>query len=369
MPKTGRNETCWCGSGLKHKNCHLGRADESPLPLRAIAGEARRAGAFRTCLHPDASSQTCSTIISAHTLQRSRVLSEIADSSKHVLTFFPAELADTGRLRVHRSGWKRSATFSAFCGKHDDETFAPLEKVAFEGTPEQKFLIAYRAVCWELYQKRSIIKASPVVRKQIDRGMTESVQRDIQEVLSVQDEGFRKGLSDLEKLKTEMDTALSAKAFDILQTVELALEGPLGIASTGVITPNRTLSGKQLQKLHDPNAHLQALAFGVDIRAEGPSAIFAWLRGHSTPSQYMDEVLALPPDLRASFLAQFYFAHCENTYFAETWWDSLDAHQRQRVEGLSRNSNPYYYPPKYDLADQKLAPWTSAYIGQGKTPR
>ncbi|MBI3925367.1 MAG: SEC-C domain-containing protein [Armatimonadetes bacterium] len=24
-PKLGRNEPCWCGSGKKYKNCHLGK--------------------------------------------------------------------------------------------------------------------------------------------------------------------------------------------------------------------------------------------------------------------------------------------------------------------------------------------------------
>jgi hypothetical protein len=32
--KTGRNDPCPCGSGLKYKNCHLGRPDDTPEVVR-----------------------------------------------------------------------------------------------------------------------------------------------------------------------------------------------------------------------------------------------------------------------------------------------------------------------------------------------
>jgi SEC-C motif len=34
-PEPGRNEPCWCGSGRKYKQCHLGRPVAAPLPERA----------------------------------------------------------------------------------------------------------------------------------------------------------------------------------------------------------------------------------------------------------------------------------------------------------------------------------------------
>nr|WP_249544520.1 SEC-C metal-binding domain-containing protein [Escherichia coli] len=29
--KLGRNDKCWCNSGLKYKKCHLGRDRETPV--------------------------------------------------------------------------------------------------------------------------------------------------------------------------------------------------------------------------------------------------------------------------------------------------------------------------------------------------
>ncbi len=34
-PEPGRNDPCWCGSGRKYKQCHLGRPATAPLPERA----------------------------------------------------------------------------------------------------------------------------------------------------------------------------------------------------------------------------------------------------------------------------------------------------------------------------------------------
>jgi len=360
MAKFRRNDPCWCGSGEKYKNCHLRRSDESPLPFEAIASQARSAAAFRTCLHPGAGSQTCGKVISAHTLQRSRVLSAIADRENHVLTFYPPEPKPDGGLNLHRRGWRQSSTFTAFCNKHDTQAFAPLEAVPFTGTQEQIFLIAYRAICWELHQKRRATLASPAVRRLIDRGQPEFVQQRIQSVLGVQEAGFSKGLSELSELKEKMDAALVSGDYAGFDTLELTLEGQLGIASTGAITPNQTISGKHIQTLHDDSKPMQWLAFGVDIRDNRPVFLFFWHKQHEATRTYVEEILALDPKARATFLTQFVFAHCENTYFSNTWWNALSNAEQRHLELLMANSNPYYFPPQYDLSLGGLAPWMSA---------
>lgn len=38
MEKTGRNEPCPCGSGLKHKKCCALKGKRTPLSLRIVAG-------------------------------------------------------------------------------------------------------------------------------------------------------------------------------------------------------------------------------------------------------------------------------------------------------------------------------------------
>lgn len=362
MKGIGRNDRCWCGSGKKFKHCHLRRGLETPRPFEAIVDEARRAGAYQTCLHPLASKANCGKVISAHTLQRSRVLREITDSSNHVLTFYPMEGTRDGRLQLHRRGWRQSSTFAAFCDKHDGATFAPLEDRPFSATREQIFLIGYRALCWELYQKQRVIRASPVLRDLLDRGKPEEVQRIIQGQLGVQRQGFEKGLAEATRVKELMDQALLSGDFADFETLRIDFDGPVGVAATGGVTPNRTISGVPLQTLHDSDAPSEWLTFGVDVGDAGASVVFIWHRSDSAPRRYLDEMIALTDQQRAAFLVQFFFAHCENTYFAADWWNGLDADSRLYMEALMANGNPYYYPPNYSLDAKQLAPWTAATV-------
>jgi len=250
----------------------------------------------------------------------------------------------------------------AFCDKHDSQTFAPLEAAPFIGSKQQIFLIAHRAICWELHQKRRATLASPAVRRMLDRGQPEFVQQHIQAVLGVQEAGFNKGLAELSNLKAQMDAVFASGDYSAFDTLELALDGPLGIASTGAITPNRTFRGQHLQTLHDDTSPMQWLAFGVDLRGGRPSLLFLWQHGDEAPRSYIGDILNLDPETRATFLAQFLFAHCENTYFSAAWWDGLSVAERQHLEQLMANANPYYYPPTYDLGLRSLAPWRSAVV-------
>lgn len=284
------------------------------------------------------------------------MLQAISDDDNHVSTFYPFEPGQDGRLKIHKRGWREASTFAAFCDRHDGATFAALEANPFSGSKKQIFLIAYRAICWELYQKTRAQKSKSTRRDLLDRGAPQHVQRRIQEILRAQDAGLDKGLRDLIRVKGNMDKALLTEDYTPYETYEVELEGTLGIASTGAITPNRSLSGMPLQTLHDPGAQTQWLAFGVDIRQEGPSAVFLWPTQEAAPKRYMEEVHGLEDRELVEFLAQFFFVYCENTYFSSSWWQALGDLQREFMAGLMANSNPYYFPPNYNL-DCSIAPW------------
>jgi hypothetical protein len=182
------------------------------------------------------------------------------------------------------------------------------------------------------------------------------MQRQIQKMLRVQDAGFEKGLSELMRVKGGMDGSLLAQDYSLYSTYEIHLEGPVAVAATGATTPNLTLGGKSLQVLHDPKLQSQWLAFGIDIGTSGPTAVFFWRRQEPAPEQYMEEVKALGDRQLAEFLMQFFFVHCENTYFAPSWWEALDGPKQEFLAELMANFNPYYFPPKYQL-DRAVAPW------------
>jgi hypothetical protein len=156
--KSGRNEPCWCGSGQKFKKCHLDRHRLAPLTKEEMLRFYRGSRRHQVCLHPSAPGGCHGGIVRAHTIQRSGGLSRIARSG-HVYSF-QASLFDRLADKEDRAfllGVRSASTFTGFCGLHDTTLFRPLETQPFIPTPEQVTLLAYRAVCMEVFAR---LKAS-----------------------------------------------------------------------------------------------------------------------------------------------------------------------------------------------------------------
>ena len=344
--KIGRNDPCWCGSGLKYKKCHLLREKEKRLPLSAVWDKAKRERSFKVCLHPQASEETCGRVISSHTLQRARVLKAISRNN-HVHSFYPFQSRDNGDLTLHKWGWREASTFNAFCDRHDGKTFESLEKSEFTGSKEQIFLIGYRAICWELYQKIQEFKVTPVMRDNLELGVDRSEQQALHHDSQVRMAALRRGAQDFAGIKEKMDRSFQARDYKGYSTLEIVVSGGLSIASTGAISPNYSISGNKLQLLENMTTDVQLLAFGTDVSERGASIVFLWLSEDEAPKRYIEEVLCLPREFIPQFLCQFFFVHCENTYFSPAWWSSLAVSEKEAVKKMVANVNPYYSPHRY----------------------
>ena len=242
--------------------------EEKRLPLRAIWAKTNRERALKVCLHPQASEETCGRVISSHTLQRARVLKAISEDN-HVHSFYPPKFRDDGDPTLHRRGLREASTFNAFCDRHDGKAFEALEKEEFSRSKEQIFLIAYRAICWELYQKIQEIQVTPVMRENLERGVALPEQQAIHHDLRGRMVGLMRGAQDFARMKEKMDRSFQTRDYKEYSTLEIVVRGGLSIAATGAISPNYSISGNKLQSLEDMTADVQPLAFGTDVVTGG----------------------------------------------------------------------------------------------------
>lgn len=353
--KTKRNDPCWCGSGRRYKNCHMKRAGEKVLPPEAVRDHIKSAFQVKQCLHPLASESGCEKFISAHTIQRRGALSHIIDKTNHVRTFYPFQPDKNGRPILHRRGWKDASTFSGFCKKHDNDTFAPLETESFTGSPEQCFLIGYRALCHEVYQKDASARAHSLQQDIIDKGRSIEEQQDIQHYHSISKAGVEHGLQSARNKKQLMDQDFLNRNFQSWGQLVIRFQGNVSIASTGAPTPTYDFSGNQLQILHNPRVSVQHLMYGIIPIQNGAAVVFSWLASDNACSRFIDSLEQLPQDRLGDILVQYMFAHVENTYFSDTWWSTLNKAQQDHIENLFIMTNPYYEQVPY--ITERLAPW------------
>jgi len=341
VTKTGRNDPCWCGSGKKYKKCHYQREREQPLPLGAIEDSLNRASVPRLCMHPQAERGVCDKLISAHTIQRSRVLGRLIASDQHLLTFNVryGSVKNPGPFRI---GWRDASTIPGFCGRHDRETFRPLEAEEFVVSPRQCFLLGYRALCHELYSKKKTAASYDRTREIIDRGRPPSEQEHLQEVLRLHNFGVTTAIEDLTPVKQVMDQALLADNYDVCEIAAIEFSGPLSLATTGTFTPDFDLEGRQLQDLSDTGRAIEWLSVSVDATSDGGAVVFCWLKGTQHPRSFVESFLGQGEHQILNLLPQLLFFYLENTYFSPTWWSQLPAGEQEHLRSLAAEPNPYY---------------------------
>ena len=351
--KWGRNDPCFCQSGVKYKRCHAIREQQLPLPKHEFDEKLRRAWFDKQCLHPDASTHTCAKITAAHTIQKSNVLGSLVDTHNHVWTFAPdmRRTSGSGRRSV---GWKEASTFYGFCNVHD-RMFAPIESQVFAHTREQCFLTGYRALCHEIHLKQAAIRAYDFLSSAVDRGHKIADQIEIQKEFLLSKSGSIKGLELFVSMKRAMDVDFKTNDFSQWESLTVYFKGDLCVASTGVVSPNRTVCGREIQTLHDPLSEQESILFGTIRTQDGGAVVFVWRNHDSICKQFVSSLLTIPIKQLPQVLVQFMFAYVSNTFFSQAWWDTRTNAVRMHITELAEISNAYY--SNFQYRPLPIVPW------------
>ncbi|HBP89844.1 MAG TPA: hypothetical protein DD706_19360 [Nitrospiraceae bacterium] len=335
------NAPCWCGSGKTFQECHIDRIQDFPLPPGKINDVLRKIYTKKVCLHPEASKEQCTKIIQAHTIQRRGAIERITSSDNHVLSFYPPEKDQHNKLKLHRVGWKKASTFRGFCSHHDNSLFSNLEDEGFIGTDKQCFLVGYRALCHALYQKITVKDSVPFLKSSLDKGRILYEQFFIQDLIATSNEGLSKGLEDLTPIKQEYDKAIMENSYNSIHQVVIDFKGTMAFTSTGVIHVEFDVNGKLLQDLLSAPVPAQTFSISIVSTEQGGVFIATWPRRFSKCKDFFRALFAIDKQNIPSILLEFIFAYVENTFFSETWWNSLTHFQRDHLNELAGLLVPY----------------------------
>jgi len=332
------NERCWCGSGKKWKKCHKDRETQSKLPLGAhIAAMKTDMIGSGYCSHPEASADTCGDrIIKAHTVQKRGGIAAIAENG-HVISVksgFEDISKNDGEIVPRQLGVRDASTFNGFCNKHDDEMFKPVEVGRPILTTETTFLLAFRALAYEVYSKQSAIRCLSVQRD-IDKGSPFEAQCFVQQHLHIYGSGLQRGLKDVTGWKAEYDSAFKNKNFDCFNFYAIAFADILPVVGCGAFHPEFDFYGNTLQRISRGSGPFNHISFNLTVLNGVSVLVLGWMQDTDGPAaQFANSYRSLPADEKADAAVRLAFEHIENIYFRPSWWNNIT--EAMRAEAIRR---------------------------------
>ena len=333
----GRNDPCWCGSGKKYKKCHLTRQQQTPTAVWEASKEHIRAFSVPTCLAPVPWQKSCSKKISrAHTVPKSGSLSRIARNG-HVYGIIPTIehlFTNDGRILPKLIGINRASSFTGFCSRHDDLIFSPIEKREFSGSPEQCFLLGYRALCREIFTKQAALSLSEM-RSHADAGKPFERQVQIQAFNKRYEMGLYAGARDGERFKKTYDEALKNRKFTDVRGYVIELADIPPVMCSGAYFPEEDFDGRLLQDIGDLDITPHLLTVTSFYGGKHGTIALSWLQDSSeTCDKFIHSLDRISDNDIANALLALFFEHIENIYISPEWWDNL--HREQRTQLLLR---------------------------------
>lgn len=306
-----------------------------------------------SCLHPEAPANCTGKPIQSHTLQRSRTLEAIAFES-HVLKLAldPAVLLKSGNYpeseedlraaltsatELKRLGLRDASVFPGFCGKHDNDTFAPIEEGVLVFDELQCFLATFRPACLELWAKRSQILT-------LERAKKDGADSDFADEL---EDIYIQNEANHLKCKAALDLMLMSGDFSELHWLVFKLDANPGVATAGMFAPEVDFADSLIQNIYDTEVPLQLLSFSILPDEGGGHAVIGWHGESPAVERFVESLLKLDSTEWPDALLRVAFESIENTYFAEAWWDRTTELQKQWAISRACCGGMTSDPPSY----------------------
>lgn len=345
--KMGPNDPCWCGSGKKFKKCHWQREHQDRPKHYETAKSIKKSYSVKECLAPSSFKAQCSgTIIRAHTVPKSESLKKIARSGHvyHYKKDLMSLYSNSGHLQVDFVGINSASTFTGFCSHHDTKLFSPIENTTFSDTPEQCFLIVYRAVARELFTKKAAADSLSSMHN-LDKGRTLEEQIAIQRFIQSFSSGTHTGLHCISTHKHLLDSVLVSQDFSSIHAYVIDLENPPDIMCSGALFVETDFEGNEFDNLAKADERLpDLLAFSSFASGTNGKIAFVWsdVSVNGFCDSFIKSLDRIPDVDLPHAIMRFIFEHIENCYFRPDWWESLSEPDKERLMArIETSADPF----------------------------
>lgn len=295
------------------------------------------------CLHFDAGNR-CQEIISAHSIQKSRLLSAITkDGHVYTLATEVSQLNKSkGMPTYQKKGINNLSTFLGFCKYHDNELFTPIDNQYLVPTNQQVLLYAYRSLAREVLVKENVLN---MLRHRISKTDHPFIKQYCEDYKSGTDFGF----INLKRHKLLHDQSLKSRKFDDVRYVLFLSNIKPTIAFSGLLYPDFDFIGNQLQDLGNHKQELELITFCSAPTSHGWGYLFSW--HHSSSRVCTDFMRSLATMMHeghnvGDILFRMVILNCENCAISPEWWEALSETQREQITAKGGSNALPFTPMK-----------------------
>ncbi|MDR3044343.1 MAG: SEC-C domain-containing protein [Desulfovibrio sp.] len=372
--KLGRNDLCWCGSGIKYKKCHLNRVNEDVVGMQDVINVLNIMNKRKMCLHPQPNGE-CDKIIQSHTVQKNGSLSKISEDGKvyYVRKDYPDLVKNEGEIGLKLVGVSSASTFFGFCKKHDQDFFLKIENKNFEKCYEDVFRLHYRSMCKQYYDKMVAIESQKEQLKMIDRGMNANLQRNVQMFLNMYIAGNEQDLIDMEFFMNEACEVYKTGAFEKysycvfeflrIPSVMACSAFAMSVDAFGDVVQS-TLSGVlrivagRLERISSPEKKFPLLCVNVFANDDKGIALFSWDKGADEVYRKCFEKLSLANSAQVTeMIVRMLCAYTDNFVVEPKWWNSLDEEGKAFFLKIAHPSFEHGSEFAYDYSRMYFGDW------------
>jgi hypothetical protein len=320
---------------------------QSEINLAEIFALRKRIRGMGGCLYYQTSE--CDEMIEAHSIQRSGVLSLIAEDGK---VFVPSSShsdlkKNKGRIVFRCRPIRGVSTFRGFCKRHDNAIFRPIDDEVLVPTSEQAFLYAYRTLGREIAAKRDALQN---YETQLENPSLTSATRKLISGMAL---GTGHGLKNLMRQKEIFDTTHRDRTFDDIRYVAFCAKSKPSIVFSGGLFPETGFYREKIQNLR--GSDLDQLFFSFATMEEGWAFLFTWHKESDLSSEAFLGSLAYShraSDRIEDLLFGMILSGCENLAIAPQWMTARTPEEIWKLEtAISSGASVFTNQEMRDVID------------------